>query len=94
MSAKAYLERVRSVRCVVCTVMGMVQESGTEAHHIESVRDGVSDYATAALCHLHHQGSQGVHHLSRRGFEMRFKLSDIDLIALTIRALDREGVIV
>ena len=93
MSKADYLERVRSVRCVVCTHMNVIQETPTAAHHVESVRDGLSDYATVALCHFHHQGAGGVHTLSRRGFEMRYRLSDVDLIALTIRALDREGVI-
>jgi hypothetical protein len=93
MSAKAHLERVRSLRCVVCATMGVIQSDPTEAHHVESVRDGLSDYATVALCRSHHQGPNGVHGLSRRGFEMRYRLTDIDLIALTIRQLDREGVI-
>lgn len=93
MSAKAHLERVRSMPCVVCSTMGVVQRTETQAHHVESVRDGLSDYATAALCYDHHQGPQGVHGLSRRAFEMRYKLTDIDLIALTIRGLDRAGVL-
>lgn len=91
MSAK-YLERVRSCRCVVCTIMGQVQSTPTAAHHVESIRDGVSDYATVALCHDHHQGGNGVHTLSRRTFQMRYQLSDVDLIALTIRQMDREGI--
>lgn len=93
MSAAKHLERVRSIRCVVCTTMGVVQSTPTAAHHVESVRDGLSDYATVGLCYEHHQGPNGVHGLSRRAFEMRYRLSDIDLIALTIRALDRERVI-
>lgn len=93
MSALGHKERVRSVRCVVCSTMGMVQSTPTEAHHVESVRDGLSDYATAAVCVDHHTGPNGIHGLRRRGFEMRYKLTDIDLIALTIRALDREDVI-
>ena len=93
MSAKAHLERVRSMKCVVCSTMGIVQSTPTAAHHVESIRDGLSDYATVALCYEHHQGKAGVHGLSRRAFEMRYKLTDIDLLALTIRALDREDVI-
>lgn len=91
MSAAAHLERVRSLRCVVCTFMGMTQASPTEAHHVESVRDGLSDFATTALCHDHHQGPNGVHGLHRRAFEARYKLSDIDLVAMTIRLMDKEG---
>lgn len=90
MSAKSHLERVRSVGCVVCRLMGTPQEGPTYAHHVESVRDGLSDYATVALCHDHHQGGQGVHTLSRKVFAMRFGLSDVDLIAMTVRLIDRE----
>ena len=91
MSARDHLERVRSVDCVVCRLFGMPQEGPTYAHHVESVRDDVSDYATASLCWYHHQGPEGVHGLSRRGFEMRYKIGNVDLIAMTIRLIDREG---
>jgi hypothetical protein len=94
MSAQAHLKRVRNLKCVVCERMGMVQQGKTFAHHVESVRDEASDYATVALCFDHHQGPLGIHGLSRRGFEMRYRLTDIDLVALTIRQLDREGCIV
>lgn len=92
MSGAAHLKRVRGVACVVCTHMGCVQLGASFAHHVESVRDEVSDYATVALCYEHHQGATGVHGLSRRAFEMRYRLSDIDLVALTLRALDKQGV--
>lgn len=90
MSAKDHLERVRSLKCVVCNVMGMPQSTPTAAHHVESVRDDVSDYATVALCYEHHQGKGGVHSLSRRGFEMRYRLSSVDMLAMTYRLLDRQ----
>lgn len=91
MSAREHLERVRGLRCVVCETMNMIQEGPTQAHHVESIRDAVSDYAVAALCWYHHTGPEGVHGLSRRVFEMRYRLSPVDLLALTIRQLDREG---
>jgi hypothetical protein len=94
MSAQAHLKRVRSLKCVVCERMGMVQQGKTFANHVESVRDEASDYAVVAVCYDHHQGPLGIHGLSRRGFEMRYRLTDIDLVALTIRQLDREGCIV
>lgn len=90
MSAKAHLERVRSLPCVICNMMGVPQSTQTAAHHVESVRDGVSDYATAALCFDHHQGAQGVHTLSRRVFAMRYECSDVDLIAMTLRLMDKQ----
>ena len=85
-----YLERVRSCRCVVCAVMGIQQTTPTAAHHLESVRDGLSDYASVAVCFDHHQGPNGIHGLSRRAFEMRYKLTPIDLLALTVRQMDKE----
>ncbi len=89
MTAAEYLEAVRGCRCVICSVMGMQQEGPTFSHHVESVRDGLSDYATVALCYEHHQGGTGVHGLSRRVFRMRYGLGDIDMIAHTVRQLCR-----
>jgi predicted class III extradiol MEMO1 family dioxygenase len=89
--SEKHLKRVRNLKCVVCLHMGQVQQGKTFAHHVESVRDEASDYAAVALCYEHHQGPNGVHGLSRRGFEMRYRLTDVDLIALTIRQLDKEG---
>jgi hypothetical protein len=86
-----HLERLHELPCVVCSHMGMPESWPVEAHHLESVRDGMSDYAAIPLCGLHHRSKGGVHGLSRRGFEMRYKLTDIDLLALTIRALEKAG---
>ena len=86
MSAKDYENRVREIGCVVCLHIG---EGRTPAaiHHIESIRDGLSDYAIVPLCHYHHQGPEGLHGLRRRGFEMRYKLTEIDLLAMVNREL-------
>lgn len=73
--------------------MGMVSPLKVEAHHLEAVRDSESDYAAIPVCAEHHRGPNGIHGLSRRGFEARYKLSPIDLLALTIRAMEQEGMI-
>lgn len=86
-----HLERIHSIPCVVCVHMGMAPTWPTEAHHLESIRDGHSDYAAVSLCTEHHRGKTGVHGLSRSGFEARYKLTPIDLLALTIKALEKEG---
>jgi hypothetical protein len=91
MSARDHLERVHEIPCVVCTHMGMPPKYPVHAHHLESVRDRLSDYATVSLCPDHHQGPNGVHGLSRRAFEARYKLTDIDLLAMTIRLLEKAG---
>lgn len=83
-----HLDRIRQIPCVLCAELGL-GATPSEAHHLESVRDGVSDYAAVPLCAEHHRGATGVHGLRRRGFEARYKLSDVDLLALTVRELMR-----
>ena len=90
-----HLARLHALPCVVCRWMGMEQKTPTIAHHLESVRDDDSNYAAVAICEDHHKGSGfGIHDLSRRGFEMRTKLNEIDLLKLTVKALDDEGLLV
>jgi hypothetical protein len=91
MSARDHLERVHEIPCVVCVHMGLPASWPVHAHHLESVRDGTSDYATVSLCEQHHTGPNGIHGLSRRGFEARYKLTEIDLLAMTIRLLEKAG---
>jgi len=87
MSAK-YEQRVRDIGCVLCLHLGMGRTPAS-IHHVESIRDELSDYAIVPLCPEHHQGATGVHGLRRRGFEMRYKLTEIDLLALVNKALNK-----
>lgn len=89
MTAHDYMQRVHEIGCVVCAHMGMDQTFQTEAHHVESVRDSGSTWAVAAICTEHHRGRNGVHGLGRAGFVARYKLTDIDLMAMTIAAVCR-----
>lgn len=91
MSGKDHLERVHEIPCVVCVKMGMAPRFPVHAHHLESVRDELSDYAAVPLCPDHHQGPNGIHGLSRRGFEMRYKLSDMDLMKIKLWLMDKAG---
>ena len=91
MSARDHLERIHELPCIVCVEMGLPSGGSVHAHHLENVRDGSSDYSAVPLCAEHHQGSNGVHGLSRSGFVARYKLTDIDLLALTIKALEKAG---
>ena len=85
---KKYLNSVASIGCILCKHLGL-GETPAQLHHVESVRDELSDYAVVPLCGEHHTGATGVHGLRRRGFEARYKLTDIDLLAMTARELDR-----
>lgn len=88
MSKKDHLNRVSSIGCILCKHLGL-GDTPAEIHHVESVRDELSDYAVVPLCPEHHRGPTGVHGLRRRGFEMRYKLTDVDLLAMTARELSR-----
>lgn len=90
MNKDRYLDRIRGLPCVVCLHVLGQKTYGCSAHHVESIRDSHSDYAVASLCYEHHQGQTGVHGLSRRQFQTMYKLSDVDLIALTIREYTKE----
>ena len=83
-----HLERLHEIPCVVCSRCLGVETWNVEAHHLESVRDDMSDYAAVSLCNEHHTQ---LHQLSRRVFAMRYKLTDVDMLALTIRALEKAG---
>ena len=80
---KKYLEKVREINCVLCRFLEISNQTPAEIHHIEAVRDKYSDFAVVPLCTEHHRGKNGVHGLSRKGFESRYKLTQIDLLALT-----------
>ena len=86
-SEKNYLDRVSQLGCVLCRHLGH-GATPAEIHHIEIVRGPLTNYLVAPLCPDHHRGSDGVHGLSRRGFEMRYKLSEMELIGLTIKYLE------
>jgi hypothetical protein len=65
-------------------------ETPAEIHHL---RDGsgmsqrASNWLIVPLCAEHHRGDSGLHGLGTRGFEARYRLSELDLLASTIRAV-------
>ena len=94
MSGKHHLKRIHALECVVCVHMGLQSPERVEAHHVESIRDETSDYAVVPLCSPHHNGPNGVHGLHRRGFIARYGLSDVDLLGLTMKALEKDGLLI
>lgn len=77
-------DRVAQLPCVVCLYKLDIITKPVSVHHVTVPAD---DFAVAPLCPEHHQGPTGVHGLHRRGFEMMWKLGEIDLLSLTNRAL-------
>ena len=85
----SYLQRVRGLGCVVCEHLLGIKGTPAAAHHLFSPRER-SDYLTAALCHAHHQGPNGFHGLGgARPFERLYKLTEPDLLSLTLAGLNR-----
>ena len=81
MNLAKYESRLRALPCVVGATMGLGCQC-EELHHVgdASERD---DWAQIPLCREHHQGKTGVHGLRRREFHARYKLTDVQMLALT-----------
>lgn len=86
---KRHMGRVAGIGCILCQHLGYGQ-TPAEVHH---VRDGqgaaqrASDMLTIPLCPEHHRGATGLHGLGVKGFYTRYRLSELDLLAMTIEAM-------
>ena len=91
-----HMNRVAEIgQCVMAFAFGFgescVANNGPiELHHI---REGQGAAQRAAhtlvvpLCWGHHQGSQGIHGLGRKGFYTRYQLDELDLLAATLERI-------
>lgn len=86
MSARDHMGRVAGLPCVICKFCLGVEQYGVQVHHAGEATDR-DDWAVVSLCPEHHQGSEGVHGLHRRGFERRWKVNDVKLLAWTNKLL-------
>ena len=87
-----YLGKVKELDCVLCSLLGQPQSGVTEAHHIRTghgLGDRASDFLTVALCVECHRGTHGFH--GTKALMKIAKLSELDLLAETIKALDSRG---
>ncbi len=76
MNLAQWKELIHGLPCVVCLLQTGERRYGVQAHHLESVRDELSDWLEVPLCEEHHTGPNGVHGLHRREFNRRYKLDD------------------
>lgn len=93
MSAKGkrHMGRVAQVPCVLCTHMGL-GETPAQVHHLkygQGASDRASDFLTIAVCPEHHVGKGGIHTLKEHGLYLRYGLSEIDLLSLTLEAIEK-----
>ncbi len=86
--AQRHMGRVAALGCAVCDLLGY-DATPAEVHHIGDTADR-SDWLTIPLCPEHHRGANGFHGLGERAFNARYKTSEQQLLARTIRRLDLE----
>lgn len=83
---------VARVPCVLCARMGL-GDSPAEVHHMKlgtGASDRASDFLTIALCTMHHRVEypESVHALKERGLQLRYKVSELDLLADTLAGVE------
>ena len=81
--------RVARVGCILCVHLGL-GESPSEVHHLDEETGAAQrqdDWLTIPLCPRHHKVEypESVHALKRAGIYRRYKLSELDLLAMTLR---------
>lgn len=91
MNATSYKSRVASIGCILCRHLHL-GETPAQLHHPREGQGGAeraSDWLVIPLCYEHHQGQSGFHGLGTRAFEARYKLSEMDLLAMTLKEVFR-----
>lgn len=78
-----YLAWIRTLPCIVCSLVEFWQESPTEAAHVgvRGLRQKSSDRATLPLCGYHHRIGLFSHHRAGKNFWTIWKLDKEKLIA-------------
>ena len=87
--AQRHMERIASMPCICCRLLGMKQTSKTDVHHIRAEREARNDFLTLPMCHHScHQGPLGVH--GTKHYLQMLKLSEWGLLAYVIEELEQE----
>jgi hypothetical protein len=77
-------ERVAALDCLLCGTRPV------ELHHIregQGASQRAQDTLVLPLCPACHRGPNGFHGLGKKGFYMRYKRDELDLLAETIKRL-------
>lgn len=85
---KHYMSSVASLGCILCRHLGH-EGTPAELHHVregQGMSQRASNFLVVPLCPEHHRGASGLHGLGTRGFQTRYKLDEMDLLAMTIEA--------
>ena len=85
-----HLDRVGALPCVLCMHVHGQPKYGVHVHHIREGQGAAQrspDWLVVALCPACHLGPNGFHGLGKKGFYARYKLDELDLLAMTYEAL-------
>jgi hypothetical protein len=63
---KSHLAAIASLPCAICGARPV------SVHHIRRFGEKRDNWKTSPLCYLHHQGTEGIHHLGKKEWERRF----------------------
>lgn len=82
-AADRHEARVRELPCIATLLIEGVRVPCEEVHHVESVRDELSDFLIVPLSWKYHNRMSpiSIHALSRRGFERRYRVDELDMLA-------------
>lgn len=87
MNSTEWKSHVANIGCILCRHHGR-QYTPACLHHIregQGLAQRSSDWLVVPLCQECHQGANGFHGLGVRGFYTRYKLDELDLLAITLR---------
>lgn len=87
-SGKSWIQRIKEHGCILCWYLGYGCTPNPDAHHVregQGTGQRAQDHLAVPLCKEHHQGKSGLHGLGTRGFYQRYKLDELDLLAMTIQ---------
>jgi hypothetical protein len=90
-AGKRWMGLVARVGCVLCSRHMGINDTPAQVHHMKlgtGASDRASDFLTIALCPEHHVGALGVHKLKEHGIYLRYKCSEIDLLADTVSGVN------
>ena len=88
-ASKRHLDRIADIGCILCLHL-QLGKTPAEIHHIREGQGGAqraSDFLAVPLCPEHHRGASGFHGLGMRAFERTYRVSELDMLALTIENL-------
>lgn len=84
----AYMGRIKQMGCICCCMLGRMQTSVTDVHHIRTGQGGAQragNFLVLPLCHDDcHQGKNGVH-----GDKTYLRILKMDELALLNATLER-----